>query len=425
MDDIFRGRVAVVGLGYIGLPTAAALATQGIDVIGVDVNPDTVKAVTYGQVPFVEPDLAVAVSGAVSIGRLTATIDMPEADAFIIAVPTPFNSDRTADLSYVRSAAESIAPRLRVGNLVLLESTSPPGTAMALSRWLEELRPDLQLPHATDGKPDVYVAHCPERVLPGRIMIEIITNDRVVGGITRRCAERAASIYRVFCQGKILLTDAASAEMAKLVENAYRDVNIAFANELSLICESLQLDVWEVIAMANHHPRVNILSPGPGVGGHCIAVDPWFIVGAAPELSRLIRTAREVNDHKPIHVAEQVVSKANRFRSPTIACLGLTFKANVDDARESPAVDVVAAIIEGAPEAQILLSDPYLDHLPHELEGHGNVELVGSNAAVERADIVVLLVDHDQFRSMNRTRLNGKIVYDTRGAFRSRVKWSA
>ena len=425
MDDIFDGRVAVVGLGYIGLPTAAALATQGIDVIGVDVNPDTVKAVMYGQVPFVEPDLAVAVSGAVAIGRLTATSEMPEADAFIIAVPTPFNDDRTADLSFVRSAAESIAPRLRVGDLVLLESTSPPGTALALSQWLADLRQDLQLPHATDGKPDVYVAHCPERVLPGRIMVEIVTNDRVIGGITRRCAERAAALYRVFCQGKILLTDAASAEMAKLVENAYRDVNIAFANELSLICESLNLDVWEVIAMANHHPRVNILSPGPGVGGHCIAVDPWFIVGAAPELSRLIRTAREVNDRKPQHVAEQVIAKANRFRSPTIACLGLTFKANVDDARESPAVDVVAAIIAGAPEARILLSDPYVDHLPQELEGHENVELVATNLSVEQADIVVLLVDHDQFRSMNRTRLNGKIVYDTRGAFRSRVKWSA
>ncbi len=424
MDDIFSGRVAVIGLGYIGLPTAVALATRGIDVVGVDLNPDTVKAVAYGQVPFAEPDLAVGVSGAVSMGRLTATEDTPEADAYIIAVPTPFLADRTADLTHVRAAVEQIAPQLKGGEIVILESTSPPGTAEAMSRWLAELRPDLRLPHASDVVPDIYIAHCPERVLPGRIMIEIITNDRVIGGVTRRCAERAAAIYRVFCQGKIVLTDAASAEMAKLVENAYRDVNIAFANELSMICESMRLDVWEVIAMANHHPRVNILSPGPGVGGHCIAVDPWFIVGAAPELSQLIRTAREVNDRKPQHIAEQIIAKADRFRSPTVACLGLTFKANVEDMRESPAVDVVSAIIAGAPDVEILVADPHVHHLPLALDGRTNVRLVPADTAIEEADIIVLLVDHDQYRSINRSRLNGKVVYDTRGALRGRVKWS-
>ena len=267
--------------------------------------------------------------------------------------------------------------------------------------------------------PDYYVAHCPERVLPGRIMIEMVTNDRVVGGVTRRCAEKAAAIYRVFSQGEILLTDAASAEMAKLVENAYRDVNIAFANELSLISEELRLDVWEVIKLANHHPRVNILTPGPGVGGHCIAVDPWFIVGAAPELSRLIRTAREINDHKPHHVAAQVVAKTERFRNPTVACLGLAYKANVDDLRESPALDIVEDIAErpARPRHPGRRAVRRRSCRPRSR----TCRTCGCSAATEAiddADIVVLLVDHDHFRSLSRSRLDGKVVYDTRGMWR-------
>ena len=418
MGDSFTGRVAVIGLGYIGLPTAVALATRGVEVIGVDVNPDTVKAVSHGQVPFVEPDLAVAVSGAVAMGRLTATADTPHADAYIIAVPTPFNPDHSADVSYIRSAAQAIAPQLKGGEIIVLESTSPPGTTEDLSRWIGDLRPDLRLPHAGEGLAEVYVAHCPERVLPGRIMIEMVTNDRVVGGVTRQCAEKAAAIYRIFAQGEILLTDAASAEMAKLVENAYRDVNIAFANELSLISESLRLDVWEVIRLANHHPRVNILTPGPGVGGHCIAVDPWFIVGAAPEFARLIRTAREVNDSKPRHVAQQIIAKCDRFRSPTVACLGLTFKANVDDVRESPAVEVVELLAAALPDVDVLVGDPYVDALPPHLGRYPNVKLVRATDAVDAADIVTLLVEHDQFKAMSRSLLSGKVVYDTRGAWR-------
>ena len=418
MDELFSGRVAILGLGYIGLPTAVVLATRGIEVVGVDVNEDTVKAVGNGEVPFVEPDLSVAVSGAVAMGRLTATTETPEADAFIIAVPTPFAEDHRADLSYVRRAVEQIAPRLRGGEVVILESTSPPGTTEGISRWLAELRPDLVLPHSSEGVPDVYVAHCPERVLPGRIMIEMVTNDRVVGGITPRCAEKAAAVYRVFAQGDVLLSDAASAEMAKLVENAYRDVNIAFANELSLISEDLELDVWEVIRLANHHPRVNVLTPGPGVGGHCIAVDPWFIVGAAPEHSALIRTARSVNDAKPLHVAEQVALKAQRFRDPTVACLGLAYKANVDDLRESPAVEIVSAIAERSPDLDIRVAEPLVHLLPQELEHLPNVRLQAAAEAMAAADIVVLLVDHDHFRSLSRSRLAGKVVYDTRGLWR-------
>jgi UDP-N-acetyl-D-mannosaminuronic acid dehydrogenase len=415
---MFDGRVAVIGLGYIGLPTAVALATRGVEVIGVDVNEDTVEAVSRGGVPFVEPDLAVGVSGAVSMGHLTASTKTPEADAFIIAVPTPFREEHQADLSYVRSAIEQIAPRLLGGEVIVLESTSPPGTTEQISRWVSELRPDLVAPHASEGVPDYYVAHCPERVLPGRIMIEMVANDRVIGGVTHRCAEKAARIYKVFSQGTMVLTDAASAEMAKLVENAYRDVNIAFANELSLICEKQHLDVWEVIRVSNHHPRVNILSPGPGVGGHCIAVDPWFIVGAAPELAHLIRTAREVNDLKPHHVAAQVVAKTERFRNPTVACLGLTYKADVDDMRESPALDIVEEIAAALPDVDIRVSEPFLRELPVELASLPNVRAQRATEAIADADIVVLLVDHDHFRSVNRSRLDGKVVYDTRGVWR-------
>lgn len=418
MDNQFTGTVAILGLGYIGLPTAVALATRGIEVIGVDVNPATVEAVNAGHVPFIEPDLAVAVSGAVSMGRLTATLVVPEADAYIIAVPTPFQPDHTADLSYIKTATTQLAPLLRGGELVVLESTSPPGTTEQLSRWLAELRPDLHMPHEPDGVPDICIAHCPERVLPGRIMIEMVTNDRVIGGITLRCAERAASLYRVFAQGKILTTDAASAEMAKLVENAYRDVNIAFANELSLISERLHLDVWEVIRLANHHPRVNVLTPGPGVGGHCIAVDPWFIVGAAPDLAKLVRAAREVNDGKPLHIAEQVIDRASRFRDPTVVCLGLTFKANIDDMRESPAVDVVAALAAADPALDIRVVEPFTHELPPRLSGFEHVRLQSAYEAIEAADIVVLLVDHDQFKSISRSRLEGRIVFDTRGLWR-------
>jgi UDP-N-acetyl-D-mannosaminuronic acid dehydrogenase len=418
MSEVFKGTLAILGMGYIGLPTAVVIATRGIDVIGVDINPATVAAISRGEVPFIEPDLAVAVSGAVAMGRLTAQSETPEADAFIIAVPTPFNEDHTADLSYVKAAAEQIAPRLRRGNIVILESTSPPGTTAMIGNWISALRPDLKMPHDGENGADIFVAHCPERVLPGRIMIEMVTNDRVVGGLTPICAEKAASIYRLFAQGEILLTDAASAEMAKLAENAYRDVNIAFANELSLICDSLHIDAWEVIRLANRHPRVNILSPGPGVGGHCIPVDPWFIVSAAPDLARLIRTAREVNDHRPHHVAEQVAVKARRFRSPTIACLGLTFKANVDDVRESPAIEVVSLIAKALPDVEVLVSDPYVHTMPKLLSEHANLHLEGAYQAVERADIVVLLVEHDPFKTIRHTRLGGKVVYDTRGAWR-------
>jgi UDP-N-acetyl-D-mannosaminuronic acid dehydrogenase len=406
--------ISVVGLGYIGLPTAAAFATQGLDVIGVDTNPATVSTINNGQAPFVEPDLAVALSGAVALGRLRAVAVPEPADAFVIAVPTPFLSSKSADLSYIRSAIESIAPVLQPGNLVVLESTSPPGTTSMMSMWLASLRPDLQFPHATES-PDVSIAHCPERVLPGRIMIEMVTNDRIIGGLTPACGEAARQLYSTFAQGEVIVTDATTAELVKLTENAFRDVNIAFANELSLISDHLSVDVHEVIALANRHPRVSILQPGPGVGGHCIAVDPWFIVSAAPEQARLIRMAREVNDAKPLYVVDEVLRVASRFRDPVIAALGLTYKANVEDLRESPALDIVQALANrGA--GRVVVVEPHIGELPADLKQAG-VELVDLEFVTASADVLLLLVDHDAFRRIKRPTLRGKALLDTRGVW--------
>ncbi|XAS71242.1 UDP-N-acetyl-D-mannosamine dehydrogenase [Micrococcaceae bacterium Sec5.1] len=409
-------RVAVIGLGYIGLPTAAILATNGIEVIGVDVNQRTVDAVNAGQVPFVEPDLGVHVSGAVSQGHLSASTSTPQADAYIVAVPTPFKEDRSADLSYIEAAARAIAPQLQGGELLILESTSPPGATEHMAQYILNLRPDLSL-DGSDSKPAILVAHCPERVLPGRVMIELVTNDRIVGGITAEAAEKAKDLYAVFCQGEILTTDAVTAEMAKLVENSYRDVNIAFANELSVISDKLGIDVWELIRLANHHPRVNILQPGPGVGGHCIAVDPWFIVAAAPEESRLIRTAREVNDAKPEWVFEKVVSALETLPSTAeVSVLGLAFKANIDDLRESPAIEIAAHLAEALQDRRINVAEPHVEELPKQLANRSNVELVSIEDSIQRSDVVVVLVDHDDVKAVAPELLSGKIVIDTRGA---------
>jgi len=410
--------VGVIGLGYIGLPTAAILASNGVPVVGVDVSQDTVDAVNRGDVPFVEPDLAAYVRGAVSHGRLRATTSPEPAEAFVIAVPTPLTGDNQPDLSFIQSAAGALAPVLTGGELVILESTVPPGATRKLADWILAARPDLSLDGA-DGKPAIHVAHCPERVLPGRIMIELVTNDRIVGGLTPEAAIRAKRLYEIFCQGSILLTDAVTAEMTKLVENSFRDVNIAFANELSLVADELGIDVWELIELANHHPRVNILQPGPGVGGHCIAVDPWFIVDALPEQSRLIRTAREVNDGKPDWVLGKVREALAGRTDLTIAALGLAFKPDVDDLRESPARKVVGDLADEFPEASILVVEPHVRELPKELANRRNVELVPLSMAA-KADVVVLLVDHSAFKNADRVALGlaDKAVIDTRGVWR-------
>jgi UDP-N-acetyl-D-mannosaminuronic acid dehydrogenase len=405
--------VAVVGLGYIGLPTATVLAAAGFDVTGVDLDVRKVDAVNRGELPFVEPDLAGALESAVTSGKLKATTQMPPADVYILAVPTPITNDNRPDLSYVLGAARSLAPHLRGGELVILESTSPPGATQLMADEILSGRPELSIDGA-DGKPIVHFAHCPERVLPGRIMIELVENDRIVGGLTPEATERASAIYRSFCRGEVLETDAVTAEMAKLTENAYRDVNIAFANELSLISDRLGIDVWRLIELANHHPRVNILQPGPGVGGHCIAVDPWFIVAAAPQESQLIHTARLVNDSKPDFVVNKAVEAAADLRHPKVAVLGLAFKANIDDLRESPSVNIVRSLAAAMPRADIFAVEPHVEELPDSL-AHRNVHLTELDNALDQADVVMLLVDHDQFKAVDPARLEGKKLVDTKG----------
>ncbi|GAA1161845.1 UDP-N-acetyl-D-mannosamine dehydrogenase [Nesterenkonia sandarakina] len=404
--------VGVIGLGYIGLPTAAILADHGVTTIGVDVSERNVAAVNKGEVPFVEPGLREVLERAVSSGTLTATTQTPTAEAYIVAVPTPFTEAHAADLSYIEAAADGIAGKLTGGELIILESTSPPGATEHLAQRILAARPDL-------GAEDILVAHCPERVLPGRIMEEMITNDRIIGGLTPAAAEAARDLYSAFAKGEFLLTDARTAEMAKLTENSFRDVNIAFANELSVISHRLGIDVWELIELANHHPRVNILQPGPGVGGHCIAVDPWFIVDAAPEESRLIRTARETNDAKPEWVLgriEQALESAGP--APTVALLGLAFKADIDDLRESPALQIAQTLAERAPQAQLLAVEPHIQTLPAALSGFSNVALTDLDEALQRADVVVLLVDHQVFKDLPAARLGEAVLIDTRGIWR-------
>lgn len=420
MLDHFKS-VCVVGLGYIGLPTASILATRGLQVTGVDIRAHVVDTINRGEIHIVEPDLDLVVKTAVSSGRLKASLQPVPADVFILAVPTPFKADHQPDLSCVEAATKSIAAHVRSGNLVILESTSPVGTTEMVADWLREARPDLQIPswqpdgdHALTDQ--VFIAHCPERVLPGHIMRELIENDRVIGGLDQPSLERCKLLYESFVTGRVLATNSRTAEMCKLTENAFRDVNIAFANELSLICQRLKINVWELIRLANHHPRVKILQPGPGVGGHCIAVDPWFIVAAAPEEARLIRTAREVNDLKPHTVIEQVTSLAGKFKSPTIAALGLAFKPDVDDLRESPSVEIVHELANRS-IGRIMAVEPHIQTLPKRLNGHPRMELAEAEAAINQADIVVMLVNHRAFNGIDRKLLRNKLLVDTRGVW--------
>ncbi|MBN8974321.1 MAG: UDP-N-acetyl-D-mannosamine dehydrogenase, partial [Rhizobiales bacterium] len=410
--------ICVVGLGYIGLPTAVVLASRGILVTGVDVNEGVVAKINRGEIHIVEPDLDAVTARVVQNQLLRAASAPTAADAFVIAVPTPFHNGK-ADLSYVYAAAASIAPVLKKGDLVVLESTSPPGTTESMTAQLATLRPDLCFPTVDNGTCDTHVAYCPERVLPGRVLIELVENDRVIGGITPECSVRAEELYRIFCTGSLLKTGVRTAEMCKLTENSFRDVGIAFANELSVICEKLDINVWELIRLANHHPRVNILQPGPGVGGHCIAVDPWFIVEAAPDESRLIRTAREVNDDKPMYVLDKIKSAVAGARAagakPKVALLGLAFKPDVDDLRESPALHIAEIVAEWS-DCEILVSEPHAKMLPGTLASHKHVRLVDdATTAIRDAHIVVMLVNHRAYNEIPRTSLKDKAVIDTRG----------
>lgn len=412
-------RISVIGLGYIGLPTAAMFASRKIEVVGVDVNPHTVETINRGEIHIIEPDLDIVVQATVAQGYLRATTKPEPADAFLIAVPTPFKGDNhEPDLSYVEAAAKAIAPVLKTGDLVVLESTSPVGATVRMAEWLAQARSDLTFPQDAGEASDIRIAHCPERVLPGKVMQELITNDRVIGGMTRRCSREAALLYKMFVSGDCIIASSPQvAEMAKLAENSFRDVNIAFANELSLICDRLSIDVWELIQLANRHPRVNILQPGPGVGGHCIAVDPWFIVASARETAQLIRTARVVNDGIPNWVMGKVHEAAARLdipqgKRPRLACFGLAFKPDVDDLRESPALEIVRCLsAEGRFEMMVV--EPHVHAAPAGLEG---VKLVDAETAFAKADIVLLLVDHKDFRSLRPPI--GLPLIDTRGLWR-------
>ena len=397
-------KICVMGLGYIGLPTASILANKGYHVFGVDVRPDVVEIINRGQIHIEEPDLDILVRSAVNSGQLKAGLEPQPADVFIICVPTPINPDHSPDLSFVEQAARAIRPHVRAGNLIILESTSPPLTT-------EQIVLRYAVPDGLTPGRDVYVAHCPERVLPGRILLEAVQNDRVVGGVTPACARRAKDFYETFVNGEVFATSAKTAEVTKLVENSYRDVNIAFANELSILADHLEIDPWELIALANRHPRVNILSPGPGVGGHCISVDPWFLVHAAPQYTPLIRTAREVNDAKPHPVVEHVAKLAKQFTSPKIGCLGLTYKADVDDLRESPSLEIVRALRK-LNLGEVLACDPYVSS-----KRFSEFPLHTLSDVLQQSQLLVLLTDHRQFRDISRKTLQEKVVVDTRGVW--------
>ena len=411
--------VSIIGLGYIGLPTAAVLASKGVKVVGVDVNQHAVDTINQGKIHIVEPELDILVHKAVQDNYLKAVTKPEKADVFMVAVPTPFKDNYKPDLSYIKSAAKAIATVLERGNLVILESTSPVGATEKMMEWMREERPDLSFPKFGDDKfkADIAVTHCPERVLPGQVVRELVENDRIIGGVTAQCAERARELYKIFVEADCLITDCRTAELSKLVENSFRDVNIAFANELSLICNKLDINVWELIKLANRHPRVNILQPGPGVGGHCIAVDPWFIVDSAPDEAKLIRTARLVNDSKPLFVLNKVNQAVQAIGKDTselsIACLGLAFKPDIDDLRESPALSI-ARKIGAIGFSSIFLVEPNIDRIPSGFDSD-NIELIGLERAIKSADIIVLLVDHASFKSMDLSLLSGKQVIDTRG----------
>ena len=400
-------KICVMGLGYIGLPTASLLATKGFEVVGVDVSQKVVDTINQGEIHIVEPDLDILVKSAVHSGNLSASLEPCEADVFIIAVPTPFKdggpehiSGKKPDLSYIESATKKISSYIKPDNLVILESTSPVGTT-------DEVVAEILKGAGHAVGENVYVSHCPERVLPGRILIELVENDRVVGGINDASTKVTVDFYERFVRGSVLPTTAKTAEMVKLTENSSRDVQIAFANELSMICETENIDTWEVIELANRHPRVNILNPGPGVGGHCIAVDPWFIVDRSPEHSRLIRTAREVNDLKPEWVIERIKKYANKLKYPKIGCLGITFKADVDDLRESPAFGIVNRLIQMG-IGEISVCEPNIKAID-------GIELCGLDDLIMNSDILLLLVDHKEFRALSSKCLDEKIIIDTRG----------
>lgn len=429
--------ICVVGLGYIGMPTAAIFASRGLRVIGVDTNPEVLEAIADGSFRYVEPDLDMLVQASVSNGNLKIQARPQKADVFLIAVPTPVSRDHEADLSSLDLAIASVAPFLQKGNLIIIESTIPVGTTEKVSALLATLRPDLLFPHERSQerqqKCGIHIAFCPERVLPGQMLKELVGNDRVIGGITKACAELARSCYAIFVRGQIKLTDARTAEMCKLAENAFRDVNIAFANELSMIAAKQKIEINELIQLANCHPRVNILQPGCGVGGHCIAVDPWFLINSAPQESYLMRTARQVNADKAQWVLSNTMQAIDQIRKIRreefqkqnqqdteksiqqiqIACLGIAYKADVDDLRESPALAIVQQLAEDE-NLQISVVEPNIQSLPRSLEKE-KIKLKPLKEALDQSDLVLVLIDHSEFKNHNYTPMSAQVLIDTQG----------
>lgn len=412
----------VLGLGYIGLPTSVVMARAGLKVIGVDINKATVEAVNAGRCPIEEPHLPEALAEVVAKRMLRAETEPQRGDVFIIAVPTPFTGGYKPDLSYVKAAARSIAPVLEKGNLVIVESTIPVGSTEMVARWIENLRPDLTCSHRVGAStPDLLVAHCPERVLPGQMLKELVENDRIIGGIDNASTEAGQAFYRMFVKGRCLGTDSRTAELCKLTENSFRDVNIAFANELAEICEDFEIDVWDLIGLANRHPRVNILNPGPGVGGHCIAVDPWFIVSALGDKARLIREARWINSGRPRQIVRKVLEAVSEGGIRSIGCFGLSYKPDVDDFRESPAVEIMEYLSEelhlAGNDIDFKIVEPFAKAVPSELQGVRALRLTTIEEALD-ADLLLMLVDHKAFREVPLERLRNKKIIDTRGIWR-------
>lgn len=408
--------VCVIGLGYIGLPTALVLADKGLRVHGVDINPEIVKTLNRGKVPISEPGLEQLLQNSLEKNSFSVSDTAMNAKSFIIAVPTPLVTGDTAkhaNLSFIDSAVDTIIPLLVGDELIINESTSPPGTTEAIANRIVKSREDLSLEPNLQNS--IYVAHCPERVIPGRTLIELRENSRVIGGINAESYERSRSLYEEFCLGELLQSDATTAELTKLAENSFRDVNIAFANELSDISEHLGINVWDVINLANRHPRVEILKPGPGVGGHCIAVDPWFIHQAAPSHANIIKTARLSNDTRPERIVSNIVDSIGFNQDARICVLGLAFKANVEDLRESPAVTIVQSLARRLPDSKFDVVEPYIESLPLSISQYSNLELLTSAPSLAEYNAVLLLTDHDEFRDLEDPSSPETVVFDTRG----------
>lgn len=408
--------INIIGLGYVGLPTAVLFASNGIQVIGVDINTEIVNKINNGSSHITEPGLEEMLSNAVKSGHLKAVSKPQRADVFIIAVPTPLMENKLPNLNAFETALSSIAPLLQKDNLIIIESTVPLKTTQNVAYKLSQMRPELTFPLTGESEiSDINIAYCPERILPGHILRELVETPRIIGGLNKASAYHATEIYRIFCKGELILTDALTAEMVKLVENSFRDVNIAFANEISMLCDDYKINVRDVITLANHHPRVDILNPGPGVGGHCIPIDPWFLVNTFTDKARLIRTAREVNDVKTEYIYQQITEKAKNYANCKIAILGISYKANSNDLRESPAIKIITKLVT-INNYSLYVVDPWFNKLPEELHNFEAINFIPLSEAILVADIIVILTGHDQYKSLkDNISLTNKCIIDTTG----------